>query len=175
VTLVAPVTLATVLLVGSCGTNADGAFVRVGEPGPDRVEGRARRVGTRTLARTLIETTDGGSIVVTGAYAAEIGRLAGAEVRVTGSAGGTEAAPAIEATSYEILSVDGDPVTIGTLRSDGSGHYLESRGQTVRVGAVSGDLARLEGSLVWVVLDENGGVSRYGILRLPPGPGEPRP
>lgn len=174
-TAVATVTLATVLLVGSCGANAEGAFVRVGEPGPDRVEGRARLVGTRTLSRTLIVTADGVSIVVTGAYAAEIGRLAGAEVRVTGSAGETAAGPTIEATSYEVLSVDGDPVTIGTLRSDESGHYLESRGQTVRVAAVSGDLARLEGALVWVVLDENGGVSRYGVLRLPPGPGEPRP
>lgn len=171
-TAIAPVTLATVVLVGSCGANAGAAFARVGEPGPDGAEGRVRLAGSRPFTRTIIETDEDGAITVTGPYAAEIGRLAGAVVRVTGYAGGADMpGPSIDASSYEVASVDGDPVKVGHLRSDEGGHYLESLGRRLPVGSVSEALAAREGALVWVVLDENGGVARYGVLRDPPSPG----
>ena len=144
-------------------------IARVGEVGPDRAEGLVRRVGTQPFTRTIIEPTEEGEITtVTGPYGSEIGRLAGATVRVTGHLDERQAAGrAVAASSYEIVSIDGDRPLVGTLRSDDTGFFLENQRGTRRIAAVSAALKKWQGALVWVVLDENEGVARYGILRDP--------
>lgn len=150
-----------------CGGNGAGDLARVGEPGPEAVEGVVRVIGAYPFERTVVEGDDGESVQIAGAYDGEVARLSGARVRVTGSPGtGELPGPALDATSYEILSVDGDRPVVGVLASDDGGHLLRgSGGREHRLSAVSEGLAGLEGALVWVVLDERNGVARYGLLR----------
>lgn len=167
----APVAAAVVLALLACGGEAGfgNGIARVGEIGPDRAEGLVRRVGNQPFARTVIDPgEDGDPTTITGPYGDEIGRLAGATVRVTGHLGeGQVPGRALAASSYEILSIDGDRPIVGTLRSDDAGFFLESPRGNWRVAAVSAALGERTGALVWVVLDENEGVARYGILRDP--------
>ncbi len=144
----------------------------VGQIGPEAVEGLVRRVGNEPFTRTIVDG-DGG-VVIAGPYEPELQRLVGAGVRVTGRLL-TESefpGPTLEATSYEIASVDGERPLLGTLNRDEDGFYLEIRGRRLaRLIAVSGALAESTGGLIWVILDANDGVARYGVLRDPPAPG----
>lgn len=141
---------------------------RIGVIGPDAIEGVVRRVGNAPLARTIVEGEEG--VVIAGPYEPEIRRLVGAEVRVTGrlATEGEFPGPTLEATSYEITSVDGERPLLGMLERDEEGFYLEVRGRhAARLASVSDELARRTGSLIWVILDANDGVARYGVLRDP--------
>ena len=139
----------------------------VGHIGPETLEGRVRVVGNEPFPWTVVESGDGRSMIVTGALRGEIRRLAGAHVRVTGRlVQGELPDTTLEASSYEILSVDGDRPLLGRLERDAKGYYLtHSNGPVSRVTFVSDGLAGRVGALVWVVLDELGGVARYGVLR----------
>jgi hypothetical protein len=141
---------------------------RIGVIGPDAIEGVVRRVGNAPFTRTIVDGGDG--VVIDGPYEPELRRLAGAEVRITGRLV-TERefpGPTLEATSYEITSVDGERPSLGMLGRDEDGFYLEMRGREIaRLGSVSEALAGSTGGLIWVILDANGGVARYGVLRDP--------
>ncbi len=146
-----------------------GGPARVGERGPDSLEGTVRLAGNAPFTRALVEPEGGGARVVEGQYRDEIRRLAGAVVRLTGHFGGDGyPGPTLEATSYEILSVDGDRPILGRLERDEAGFRLVSpNGVVTPLAAVSDALAEHEGALVWVVLDARGGVAQYGVLREP--------
>ena len=164
--------LALIVLSGTVGCTREArvssGIGRVGEIGPDAVEGIVRRVGNAPFTRTLVEGDEG--IVIAGPYEPEVRRLVGAEIRVTGrlAAEGEFPGPTLEAMSYEIVSVDGERPSLGVLKRDEDGFYLEMRGGSIlRLASVSGALAASVGGLVWVILDVNDGVARYGILREP--------
>jgi len=170
------VTRAPVLAVGlfvltlACVREArDGhAIVRIGEIGPEGVEGRVRAVGNAPFVETLIEPEEGEAWRVSGPFRSELRRLAGARVRVTGLPVRTSADSALEASSYEILSVDGDRPLVGRLARDQDGYFLELPAKGMRrVAAVSEPLAQQLGALIWAVLDTNDGIARYGVLRPP--------
>ena len=169
--VVSPTALAAALVAVACGAEpalSDGLAL-VGEMGPEELEGRVRRVGSQPFSRTVIESDDGDATLVVGPFAPEIGRLAGARVRVTGHfEPGEVLGPTLAASSYEIVSVDGDRPIVGTLGSDEDGFFLKSRGQVFRLSVVSDRLAARSGVFLWVVLDGNEGVARYGILRDEP-------
>lgn len=141
----------------------------VGDVGPEALEGEVRRVGSHPFSQALLTLDDGESAIVTGAYEAEIERLAGARVRVTGRwVRGELPEPSLEASSYEIVSIEGDRPWLGRLARDDAGFFLEaSGGATRRLSFVSETLAEQIGALVWIVVDERDGVARYGILREP--------
>lgn len=146
---------------------------RIGVIGPDAIEGVVRRVGNAPFTRTIVEGAgvEGATgVVITGPYEPEVRRLAGAEVRVTGRLvpGGEFPGPTLEATSYEITSVDGERPLIGTLERDADGFYLRMRGHEIaRLRSISETLAGSTGGLIWVILDAYDGVARYGVLRDP--------
>lgn len=141
----------------------------VGQRGPDVVEGTVRVVGNEPFSRAIVEPAEGEPVVIEGPYRGELRRLAGAVVRVTGRLG--EAGypgRGLDASSYEIVSVDGDRPLLGVLGSDEAGFTIASpQGDTTRLAVVSDPLAAQRGALVWVVLDDRGGVARYGVLREP--------
>lgn len=144
---------------------------RVGVIGPEAIEGVVRRVGNAPFTRTIVEDVGGeGSVVIAGPYEPELRRLIGAEVRVTGELM-TEVefpGPTLEATSYEVTAVDGERPLLGTLERDEEGYYLAMRGRALRrLASVSEELTRSVGGLIWVILDANDGVARYGVLRDP--------
>lgn len=166
-----PTAIAAALFLSGCAADpgVGNGLSRVGDIGPDHIEGRVRVVGNHPFARTIVEPAEGEAITITGAYDAEVGRLVGAIVRVTGrveDAGLPE--PSLTATSYEVLSVDGDEVTVGFLERDDDGFFLRTGESRTAVTAISETLGERIGSLIWVVLDENRGVARYGILREVP-------
>lgn len=161
---------AALLALAACTHEGGGAPSRVGEIGPVAVEGRIRVVGNAPFSHPVIEPEEGPTLALAGPYRGELARLAGATVRVTGDAGAREGAEAaLDVSSYEILSVDGDVPLVGTLRRRGEGWILRAPGGREReIGFVSDDLAAYDGALIWVVLDANEGVARYGLLREPP-------
>ena len=147
----APLFLALGLLFGTVGCTGEARLNsdigRVGEIGPDAVEGIVRRVGNAPFTRTLVEGDEG--VVIAGPYEPEVRRLVGAEIRVTGqlAAEGEFPGPTLEAMSYEIISVDGERPSLGVLERDEDGFYLEMRGgSTVRLAWVSDALAESAGS-----------------------------
>ena len=142
---------------------------QVGKAGPDTVSGLVRQVGNFPFTRTIVVGDD--TVAVTGSYEAEITRLAGAQVRITGRIGeGEGMGKEMDATSYEILDVDGIRPQVGMLERVDSGYVLRSAdGDETRLLGVSERLAAAAGGRVWVVLSEAGVVTRYGILREPDG------
>lgn len=166
--------LAPVLLVlagAACGANRApeaGQGETAGAP-RDTITGTVRQVGGTPFTRTVVEgeTT---SATVVGPLAGELTRLAGAEVRVVGPAAeGEFPGPAIRVEGYEVLSVDGDDPLVGLLRHEaGSGYRVETAdGEAVPLRSVPPGLGAAAGGKVWVVVDESGGVLRYGVLREP--------
>ncbi|WP_419162134.1 hypothetical protein [Candidatus Palauibacter sp.] len=145
----------------------------VGEIGPESFEGMVRVVGSEPFPFTIVQAEDGRSRIVTGVFRDEVRRLAGAQVRVTGRlVQGEQPGTALEASSYELVSVDGERPLLGRLERDVDGfHLARPGGRVTRLDSVSGQLARRVGSLIWVVLDERGGVSGYGVIRDPEGEG----
>jgi hypothetical protein len=126
--------------------------------------GTVRRLGSEGAVRTVIQGAE--STVVLGDYEDEIGRIAGAEVWVSGVAETSAYGPAIRASTYRILSVDGEIPVVGVLAEDPDGFYVvRDDGSIVRLD-VSERLAAARGAKVWVVLGADGvTVNRYGILR----------
>lgn len=132
---------------------------------PDSVTGTVRRVGSTPFSRTVVEGDD--TVTVTGPVEDQVARLSGARVRVYGEMStGQYPGPTLEATAYELLSVDGERPAVGVLRADGQGLYLEREGrEPLRLRAVTSGLESRLGAKVWVVTGEDGVVRRYGILR----------
>lgn len=157
------------LLVLACGANRSAEPGSEPSTGADTLEGKVRQVGSTPFARTVVEG-DSASAAVEGELAAELSRLVGARVRVTGErAEGEGPGPSLLVESYEILSVDGDEPLVGVLRHEaGVGYRLETEeGGTVPLRGVPTELGAAEGGKVWVVTGSDGGVQRYGILRDP--------
>ena len=74
----------------------------------------------------------------------------------------------MEASSYEILDVDGARPLVGILEPADEGFVLRtSDGDSIRLVGVSEQLAGAAGGRVWVVLTDAGVVTRYGILSDP--------
>lgn len=163
--------LGLVLAAAACGANRAPEDGR-GETDAvarDTVTGTVRQVGSTPFARTVVEG-ESASATVVGPLAGELTRLVGARVRVAGPpAEGEFPGLAIRVESYEVLSVDGDEPLVGILRHEaGAGYRIETaEGEAVPLRAVSSGLGAAAGGKVWVVVDETGGVLRYGVLREP--------
>lgn len=163
--------LALVLVAAACGANREpeAGHGETGAVARDTVTGTVRQVGGTPFARTMVEG-EAASATVVGPMAGELTRLVGARVRVVGPpAEGEFPGPAIRVESYEVLSVDGDEPLVGILRHEaGAGYRIETaEDEVVSLRAVSSSLGAAAGGKVWVVVDETGGVLRYGVLREP--------
>lgn len=162
------ISLATAGLVAACahqGGTGDGAAVAP----PDTVTGVVRQVGSVPFLMTVVQGED--TAAVSGELEEEISRLVGARVRVMGvRSTGSFPGPTVQASEYRILSIDGEEPTVGILRQDEGGVYLElpEDGEARRMGlsAVPDGLRRRIGAKVWVITSAEGGsVLRYGVLR----------
>jgi hypothetical protein len=137
----------------------------------DTVSGRVRQVGNAPFVRTIIEG-ESRSVRIVGPLEAEVAHLVGARVRAVGvvdSASAQPLGPALRASAYTILSVDGDTPVVGYLRRSEAGeYYLHAEdGSDLSLSFVSRSLAEKVGAKVWVVTNDQGAVTRYGILREP--------
>lgn len=135
----------------------------------DTIEGTVRQVGNTPFERTVVKGEETSATVV-GEYEDELTRAAGARVRVWGAyRDGDRPGRELEATGYEILSVDGAEPEVGTLEhEDGRGYYLVTAGgDEISLAGVPDRLGSRVGAKVWVVLSDRGSVQRYGVLREP--------
>ena len=151
-------------LTGACSRKAvveSGPSVRSDEV---TARGTVRRLGSEGAVRTVVQGDE--SVVVLGDYEAEIARVAGAEVWVSGVDAESDYGRAILVSTYRITSVDGEVPVVGVLGEDDSGFFItKDDGSTIRVD-VNERLASSLGAKIWAVLGaDNVTVSRYGILR----------
>lgn len=156
-------------LTAACAGNAgvqSAPMARWGDVGPDTVSGIVRQVGNLPFVRTLIDDGDEG-IFVTGELESEITRLAGAEVRATGTfTEGGQPGRYIDASSYEIVSIDGAEPAVGILGKSDGAYYLDLfSGELYPLKTIPSELQTSVGAKVWVITGEVGQVQAYGILR----------
>ncbi len=156
-------------LTAACAGNAgvqSAPTARWGEVGPDTVSGVVRQVGNLPFVRTLIDDGDQ-SVFVTGELESEITRLAGMEVSSTGTfTEGGQPGRYIDASSYEIVSIDGAEPAVGILdESDGAYYVNLFSGEPYPLMTVPSELQTSIGAKVWVLTGEVGQVQAYGILR----------
>jgi len=129
------------------------------------VTGRVRIAGSTPLEQVLIEPQDSAasSLEVSGDYRVELRRLSGAVVRATGTLAGPGH---LRVSEYEILEIAGHVPVVGTLElEDGRVAVVPATGAPVEVRAAPAELLERAGAKVWVILDANGEVKGYGIIR----------
>ena len=142
-------------------------------PGEDRdrtAVGTIRQTGAIPTPDTRLETA-AGAIVLVGPLAAELARVAGAEVLVRGSVASGADPPTIRVSEYEIRDVDGLRPIVGMLEVRNGALVLRTEdGEERAITGTSERMLRAAGSRVWVTTRGDGsGVVRWGILR-PAGP-----
>lgn len=159
------------LLVAACTTppaEAPDSMPRAASAG-ERVTGTVRIVGSAPVnVRVVVQPAGGRAVGVTGPLREELERLDGAEVAVTGprtSAPDPLLDGSMEVSSYEVLSVGGEPVVVGVVEAvtpDGA-----------RLRTADGELVHLTGDpsvfaagqKVWVQGPRAVVVQSYGTIR----------
>jgi len=139
------------------------------------VTGRVRIAGSTPLEQVLIEPSAASSLEVSGDYRVELRRLSGAVVRATGTLAGPGQ---LRVSEYEILEIAGHVPVVGILEiaghvpvvgtlelEDGRVAVVPATGAPVEVRAAPAELLERAGAKVWVILDANGEVKGYGIIR----------
>lgn len=136
---------------------------------PAGVTGIVRVVGSAPVnVQVILTPAEGGSIRLVGPLQDELANLTGAEVAVSGTLAPSPdplADRQIEATSYEIVAVDGEPVVMGEV--------LSVDGRQARLRTPDGAEVLLEvpagvfevGQKVWVQGPTAVTVQSFGVLR----------
>ena len=149
------------LLMGAC--TRPSAVPAGGGAQDERVVGVPASVGSAPMnVRTQLTAEGGESLYVTGPLSNEIRSLAGARGAVWGRRAQDRS---LEATNYDVLSVNGRPVVMGVVEraSDGSLHLRTSDGKSVRLQGAPA--AFRPGMKVWVQGPGNITVQTYGVVR----------
>ena len=131
------------------------------EQSADSVAGTLRIVGSAPVNVRLVIQTDVGSTNVAGPVAEELRRLSGAEVTLAGRREGST----FVATGYRVRSIDGRPVTVGTVEGP-EGPYLRLRtteGEIVYLVSAPDQLR--PGQKVWVQGPRGVIVQSFGTVR----------
>jgi hypothetical protein len=140
-------------------------------PGPDagdRLIGTVRIVGSAPVnVQVVLQPESGQAVRVAGPLAGEIQQLSGARVAVRGR---IEPAPdpmvsrQVQVESYEILSVNGQPVTLGTVEGHMNDWTL-LRTSTGELVYLAGPPERFRaGQKVWIQGPAARIVQTYGVL-----------
>lgn len=151
-----------VLAAPACGGRGNAP---VPDEGTVSVTGRVRLAGSTPFEQVLIEPEDTTalSVEVSGNYRVELRQLSGAKVRAAGAVLGLGQ---LRVSEYEILEIAGHVPVVGILElEDGRAAVIPVTGDRVEVHAVPAELVQKAGAKVWVILDPNGEVKGYGIIR----------
>jgi hypothetical protein len=159
---------ATLFLVACVSPQVEPPDTVPGVDAGDRVTGTVRIVGSAPLnVQVVLQPESGRAVRIAGPLTAEIEKLSGARIAVRGS---VEAAPdpmvnrQVQVRSYEILSVDGQPVTMGTVEGHVNNWTL--------LRTASGELVYLAGppdrfrtgQKVWIQGPAARIVQTYGVI-----------
>lgn len=159
--------LAPAVLLAGCGSKNQAGEDSMAAG--DSITGTVRQVGNAPFTRIVVEG-ENRSVQITGSLEEEIAHLVGARLRVVGEPSeGEIPGDVLEATGYEIFSVDGETPRVGILRhTAGEGYRLATEsGEEVALQGVPDGLGTRVGAKVWILVGEGGAVQRYGILRMP--------
>ncbi|HEX8362880.1 MAG TPA: hypothetical protein VF613_22340 [Longimicrobium sp.] len=129
----------------------------------ERVVGVPASVGSAPMnVRVLLTPERGEGLYVTGPLAGEIRSLSGARIEVRGRRGANRT---LEATGYDVLTVNGRPATMGMVeRGPDGGLQLRMRdGKTMRLQSPPSEFR--PGMKVWVQGPGSITVQTYGIVR----------
>jgi len=116
------------------------------------------------MEQVLIEPSAEGSaaVEVRGGLRSELLRLSGATVAASGARDGRS----LRVTDYTIIEVAGREPLVGELERIGRGMALRTAGgDLTRLRDVPAELEEHIGAKVWLLLNANGSVEGYGILR----------
>jgi hypothetical protein len=166
-----PLCMIGLLLLGACVPRSEPADTlnAVGGQGAEALVGTVRIVGSAPMNVQVVLEPDGGrGVRLVGPLASELQRLAGARVAVRGAI-----APSpdpivdrqIEASGYEILSVNDRPVVMGEIVGV-SGEWVRLRtaeGEEVFLSGAPSDFR--VGQKVWVQGPRSMAVQSYGTIR----------
>jgi hypothetical protein len=109
-------------------------------------------------------TSPGRRVEITGPMAGMIGHQAGAEVSVVGTTAGGK----LEAASFVVRSVDGQPAIDGKLRTEAGALYIvTANGSRTRIVSPPTPLQGQDGARVWITGDPAKGVSSFGLIDPP--------
>jgi hypothetical protein len=111
--------------------------------------------------QVLVRPDAGAEVRVEGPLAAEVRRLSGARVAVRGALRGD----AVTAESYEVVSVDGQPVHLGVVERPASGGVFLRLADGARVELRGPATAEFRtGQKVWVQGPGSVSVQTFGIV-----------
>jgi hypothetical protein len=127
------------------------------------VTGRVRVAGSTPFVQVLIEPADSAAtaVEVRGDLRAELARLQGARVE----ARGVRSDSAFLVSEYRVLEIAGHAPLVGTLEIVEARVVLHTAAGPRELSNVPAALRDRPGAKVWVIVDDHGEVSAYGILR----------
>ena len=129
------------------------------------VAGLVRVTGSTPREQVIIEPADAEPIEVRGELRVELLRLDGARVEASGT---RRASGYLDVADYEILEIAGFRPVVGILTVNDDDLAVRTRaGESVAVREAPADLKAQDGAKVWVILDENGVLQGYGVIREP--------
>jgi len=139
----------------------------------DTVRGIAAVVGTSMDSRVIVKPRVGGpSVTLAGELAADIGRVSGADVWVSGVRTG-ETRAQMTVRRFAVRSVDGAPALDGTLQDrTGDLVLVTSDGREHVVANAPEALRRQVGARVWITGSLSTGAVTFGVIR--PRASDPR-
>ncbi|CAN5666535.1 hypothetical protein BH23GEM6_BH23GEM6_20640 [soil metagenome] len=158
--------IAAILLVSCTTPQAEPADSISGNG--DRLVGTVRVVGSAPVnVQVVLQPESGRAMRIAGPLAPEIEKLAGARVALRGR---VESAPdpmvpqQVVVESYEIISVDGQPVTMGTIEGQVNNWTLlrTASGELVYLAGPPEQFRR--GQKVWIQGPSARIVQTYGVL-----------
>lgn len=134
-----------------------------------QAEGVVRVVGSAPIdVHVLVEPEGGEGVRVVGPLRDEIRRLAGAHVIIEGRVDESPshvASRQIEASSYEIVSVNGEPVVQGVVEGKSGGLTVLRTRSGERVYLASAPESIRTGQTVWVQGPRAVVVQSFGVIR----------
>ena len=139
--------------------------------------GLVKELGTGPFKGLVIEfdSGTGRALAVTGNLQTEIAQLIGLKINAAGRVIPNPGAPpptnALDVTSYQILSVNGDKPYVGTLTMRGNDMWIEGTPNGMKLTGYPASLHQKHGAKVWIVGRVEDGalvVQSFGIIREKP-------
>lgn len=151
-------------LAATAGLACGGLRNQVANDSSAWLTGGVRVTGSTPREQVIIQPDSAGDpLEVVGEYRAELIRLTGAQVRARGV---VRDDGRFEVSEYEILEIAGGVPIVGTLASEDGDLVIRSESaEPLRLRDAPDRLRAEIGSLVWVLVDPNGRVTGYGVIR----------
>ena len=139
-------------------------------PSETVLTGRIVAGGLAATPVTQLQIEGGKPTMLIGPLEAELRRLGGAMVWVTGAPVSGPPNATFTVSRYEIVSIDGSKPVVGELVSRAGTLWLATERDTVRLLAAPANLSSKTGAKIWVVGRRSGSeltTQSYGVIREP--------